>query len=121
LERLDAVARREVLERHVRRARVRGGAVAAVDDDEVPVEAAQVDVRRGDEDAGLVGPLLVVDAGPHQHPVLGPGPSDRLRDGRERRMTPPLPGAPTARAGSAALPLAFFAPAPYGASITRDP
>ena len=67
LQDLDAVpadAAVGVLERGAGRAGLRGGPVAAVDDDPVAVQAADVDARSLDPDPGRgpLGALLVVDA-----------------------------------------------------------
>ena len=83
---LDAVpagAAVGVLQRRAGRAGLAGGPVAAVDDDLVAVQAADVQVRRLDPDAGR-GPLralLVVDARLDQNPVTGTGRVDRGLDG----------------------------------------
>src|SRR5215470_6834346 len=90
LEDLDAVAADAavgVLQRRARWAGLAGGPVAAVDDDAVPVEAAEVQVWLLDPDAGPgpLGALLVVHARPDQDPVTGVGRIDRVLHGREDR------------------------------------
>src|SRR5438876_653177 len=83
---LDAVAAGQVLQREIRGAGVGGGAVAPVDDHEIPVQAPQVDARRRDEQAVReeialpVRLLLVVDARPDEDPVAGPGAPQGVRN-----------------------------------------
>src|SRR5262249_29479173 len=82
----DAVAARTavgVLECGRRRAGLARGPVAAVDDDTVAVQPADVQVWLLDPDAGRgpLGALLVVDARPDQDPVARAGRVDRGLDG----------------------------------------
>ena len=96
LEDLDTVAPGGVLKRGGRRAGRGGGAVAPVDDDQVPVHAAQVNARLGDHDAGLGGPFLVIDPRPDEDPVARLRPFDGARDGPDTTSAPAGRRAPVA-------------------------
>src|SRR5215470_12263626 len=77
----------KVLERGAGRAGLAGGPVAAVDDDAVPVQAADMQAWLLDPDTGRgpPGAFLVVDARPDQDPVAGLGRVDRALHGPEYR------------------------------------